>query len=145
MVVEESVRYSLTNPEAELEWIWTGPIGDHAIRLGEGQRGFELSMFHQMHCLRLIRRPLESGRYHSLTPSEQSHVHHCFNYLRQWTLCSADVTLEPGDFTQRNFTMERVGATHTCWDWKPVYDMVNTAWVAWEEYRVVHGLPEWPL
>ena len=145
IVVEESVRYSVTNPEAEMEWIWTGPVGDHDIRLGQDQHAFALPMYHQMHCLRIMRRSLSSGTYSQLHPIQQGHIHHCFNYLRHWTLCSADVTLEPGDFTKRNFTTERVGATHTCREWEPVYDMVNAGWDSWEDYRIAHGVPEQPM
>ncbi|KAF7792945.1 hypothetical protein EIP86_004048 [Pleurotus ostreatoroseus] len=141
MAVEESVRYSLTDPESELEWLWTGPIGDHHVRLGQPRRAFAVPMFHQLHCLRTIRELIDRGGLHRF-PRAYGHVHHCFVYLRQWTLCSADVTLEPGDFMQRNFTIERVGATHTCQDWEPVYDMVADNWKAWERYRDAHGLPE---
>lgn len=142
MVVEESARYALTSPEAQAEWVWTGPVGDHAIRLGAGQHGFAVAMFHEMHCLRIMRRTLASGAYPRLDPVQRGHLHHCFEYLRQWTLCAADITLEPGDFTKRNFTTERIGATHTCREWEPVYDMVNAGWDSWEEYRIAHGVPE---
>ena len=77
-----------------------------------------------------------------MRPGAQEHLHHCFNYIRQWMLCDADLTLEPGDFAQRNFTTERVGATHTCTDWQPIYDMVNDRWFKWEDYRVAHGVPQ---
>lgn len=144
MLVEDSVRYSLTDPEAEEEWLWTGPIGDHDIRLGQDQRAFAVAMFHELHCLRVMRRSLESGSYRRLHPVQQGHIHHCFNYLRQWTLCSADVTLEQGDFAKRNFTTERTGGVHTCHDWEPVYDMVNAGWDKWEEYRLARGVPDQP-
>lgn len=63
------------------------------------------------------------------------HHHHCFNYLRQSMLCSADITLEPGDFAERNFTEKRIGATHTCQDWEPIYDMVDDNWFQWVKFR----------
>lgn len=141
MQVEESAHYALAAPHAEDEWIWTGPIGDHAIRLGGDQRAFAIAMFHQLHCLRILRRSLARGDYALLWPAAQEHIHHCFNYVRQWTLCDADVTLERGDFAERNFTAERVGAVHTCREWEPVYDMVDDAWDVWEEYRIAHGVP----
>ncbi|KAI0697344.1 hypothetical protein BC835DRAFT_1519209 [Cytidiella melzeri] len=142
MTIEESTRYSIMDPEAEMEWLWTGPVGDHAVRLGEGRRGYVVAMFHELHCLRLMRKALESGRWSHMGKGAQGHMHHCFVYLRQWTLCSADVTLEPGDFTKRNLTLERTGATHTCYDWFPVYDRVTAGWEDWEEYRISLGVPD---
>lgn len=112
MAVEESVHYPIAGAEAYEEWLWTGPYGDHVIRLGESYRSFEISMFHQLHCLRSIRQTIERGDFNEQTAFDQGHLHHCFTYLRQWTLCSADVTLEPGDFERRNFTVERTGAVH---------------------------------
>lgn len=141
MLVQESVRYSIMQPEANMEWLWTGPLGDHAVRLGSEKRGYTISMFHQLHCLRILRENLAENQWPRLSSGAKGHIHHCFNYLRNWSLCSADVTLEPGDFAQRNFTMHRTGATHTCRDWEPVYDKVNEAWDSWEEYRIARGVP----
>lgn len=59
------------------------------------------------------------------------HTHHCLNYLRQTTLCSADLTLEPGDFVTRNFETDRVGALHTCRDWSAAYNMMKERWELW--------------
>ncbi|EGO00641.1 hypothetical protein SERLA73DRAFT_178504 [Serpula lacrymans var. lacrymans S7.3] len=137
MSVEESVHYSLADPEASDEWLWTAPLGDNHIRLGPDMRMFAIPMFHQLHCLRGIREAMENG-LSSLHHAQQEHIHHCFNYIRQWTLCSADVTLEPGDFMSRNFTTERVGATHTCRDWEPAYTVVNDRWFEWKKFKQEH-------
>ncbi|KZT04281.1 uncharacterized protein LAESUDRAFT_658080, partial [Laetiporus sulphureus 93-53] len=142
LLVEDSVHYSLTAPEAYEEWLWTAPlVGDNHVRLGPEKRMFAVPMCHQLHCLRSIRSALEDG-WNSLPPVHQGHIHHCFNYLRQWTLCSADVTLERGDFVARNWTTERTGGFHTCLGWKPVYRAVEQNWLEWEEFRNEHGLSE---
>lgn len=140
MTVQESVHYALTQPESEEEWLWTATVGDGHVRLGDKKRMFAVAMFHQLHCLRGMRNALAKG-WHHIGPSRKRHIHHCYNYLRQWTLCSADVTLEPGDFTKRNFTTERLGATHTCLDWKPAYEFMKDKWIEWEEFRVAHDIP----
>jgi hypothetical protein len=106
-------------------------MGDNHIRLGPQYRMFAVAYFHQLHCIRFIRQ----GLVHPFDDGAVGHYHHCFNYLRQWMLCSADVTLEPGDFTLKNFTEERIGATHTCQDWKPVYNMVDEKWGEWVQFR----------
>ncbi|KAI0077304.1 hypothetical protein K474DRAFT_1596379 [Panus rudis PR-1116 ss-1] len=143
IIVEESVHYALTNHESADEWLWTAPLGDNHIRLGdESMRAFAVPMFHQLHCLRGIREAIEHG-FKRIHPGQQGHIHHCFNYIRQWTLCSADVTLEPGgDFRKKNYTAERVGATYTCKDWQPLYDVVNERWEKWETFRDEHGIPK---
>lgn len=140
ITVEESVHFSLANPEAASEYLWTAPYGDNHIRLGPDMRTFAVAMFHQLHCLRGTRAALMQG-WGKMRPGAREHLHHCFNYIRQWVLCDADLTLEPGDFTQRNFTTDRFGATHTCTDWQPVYDMVNDRWFKWADYRLAHGVP----
>ncbi|TFK42239.1 hypothetical protein BDQ12DRAFT_625246, partial [Crucibulum laeve] len=138
MIVQESTHYGISEPEAETEWLWTATIGDGHVRIGKEKRMFAVAMFHQLHCLRGIRNAMDKG-WNSISPARQTHILHCYNYLRQWTLCSADVTLEPGDFTKRNFTTQRHGATHTCIDWKPAYDYMSDKWMEWEEYRVDHN------
>lgn len=140
VTVEESVHYALDNKESAHEWLWTAPYGDNHIRLGPEMRSFAIAMFHQIHCLRGTRDALAKG-WNKIGPYGQEHLHHCFNYIRQWTLCDADLTLEPGDFTKRNFTTERFGATHTCTDWQPIYEMTNDRWFKWEDYRIAHGVP----
>ncbi|KAF8902251.1 hypothetical protein CPB84DRAFT_1776311 [Gymnopilus junonius] len=138
--VEESVHYDILAPEAASEWLWTATVGDGHIRLGKEERMFAVAMSHELHCLRGIREVIENG-WDMIGESRQHHILHCFNYLRQWTLCAADATLEPGDFTQRNFTAQRVGATHTCVDWLPTYEMMKDKWLEWDHFRIDHGIP----
>ncbi|KAG2022375.1 hypothetical protein CC2G_000131 [Coprinopsis cinerea AmutBmut pab1-1] len=140
MVVQESTHFPLSGPEAKDEWLWTATVGDGHVRLGKDMRMFAVAMFHQLHCLRGVRNALEKG-WKNLHPARKGHINHCFNYLRQWALCSADVTLEPGDFMTRNFTVERAGATHTCVDWIPAYDFMRDQWRAWEKFRDEHNIP----
>lgn len=120
-VEEESVRFALDSPEANIEWLSTSPPGTGHVALGPENRAFFVAMFHQLHCLRLFRAAL-TGQ------NDQEHTHHCLNYLRQWSLCQADLTLEPGDFTTRDFEQHRVGATHVCKDWGELYDSVAINW-----------------
>lgn len=132
-VEEESVRFALDLPEAKIEWLSTSPPGTGFVALGAENRGFFVAMFHQLHCLRLFRAAL-TGQ------NNQKHTHHCLNYLRQWSLCQADLTLEPGDFTTRDFEQHRVGATHVCKDWGELYDSVS---VNWRDRQLVFWISEW--
>ncbi|KAH7912739.1 hypothetical protein BJ138DRAFT_1147525 [Hygrophoropsis aurantiaca] len=124
MQVEESVHFTLDS-DASHEWWSVSPPGTGGVRFGPDNRVLFVAMFHETHCLRLFRDGL-------LGHLDSEHMLHCLNYVRQWTLCHADLTLEPGDFTTRNFTQDRVGATHVCRDWDALYDEVSRNWVAWE-------------
>ena len=130
MVVEESVHYPITDPEAMDEWLYNSPFGMGSVRLGPNNRGFFISMFHELHCLRLMRTALAS----TPKPSLIDHSFHCLNYLRESALCASDTTLEPGDFMQRDFTVDRLGATHICRDWGAIYEDVRINWVEWYLY-----------
>ncbi|KAG1793517.1 uncharacterized protein HD556DRAFT_510562 [Suillus plorans] len=121
-VAEESVRFALDLPESKTEWLSTSPPGTGHVVLGAENRSFFVAMFHQLHCLRLFRVALAGPNF------DQEHTHHCLNYLRQWILCQADLTLEAGDFTTRDFEQHRVGATHVCRDWGELYDSVAINW-----------------
>lgn len=132
-VEEESVRFALDSPEAKIEWLSTSPPGTGHVALGAENRAFFVAMFHQLHCLRLFQAAL-TGQ------NDQEHAHHCLNYLRQWSLCQADLTLEPGDFTTRDFEQHRVGATHVCKDWGELYDSVA---VNWRDRQLVFWISEW--
>jgi len=131
MVVEESAHYSLTDPEAGIEWLYTSPPGTGSVRFGAENRTFFVSMFHELHCLRGFRHHFLGGKH-----SDKAHLQHCFNYLRQQILCHADLTLEPGDFTTRNFSENRIGATHTCQDWEAIYDYLTVNWDDWMIWKL---------
>ena len=60
------------------------------------------------------------------------HVRHCLGYLRTSILCRPDLTLEPGDFTQRDFDVDWVGETHTCRDHSVIYDFLDKDFDDWE-------------
>ncbi|KAJ7039531.1 hypothetical protein C8F04DRAFT_293602 [Mycena alexandri] len=126
MVVEESIHYSL-DADARSAWYAAFPDGVGSVRLGPHHRTFFVSMYHELHCLQQFRDIL-------VEPNPNvawGHLHHCLNYLRERALCQADLTLEPGDFTTRNFAQERVGATHVCRDWNAVISKVEENWADW--------------
>lgn len=92
-------------------------------------RAFGISMFHQIHCLSMIR--------HALINGADGHSGHCLNFLRQAILCNSDTTLDPllvkpdGTMTSTN----GVGVTHVCRDWSQIYSYVkeNQNGPFWEE------------
>lgn len=70
-----------------------------------GGQMYDISMFHQLHCLFQIRNHYylwqgSIGRNNSKEIQEQllgpqeDHVHHCFDYIRQALMCAGDMTVE---------------------------------------------------
>lgn len=105
------------------------PDGYAYVRLGPQHRLFAVAMAHELHCLGALRSALvelEPGKDAEFGTVE--HSQHCLNYLRQWTLCNPDLTLEPFDPLDegRDYgaDSERVGAgaRHVCRDWSKVYE-----------------------
>ena len=80
MTIEESVHYSLTDPEAEKEWLYNSPWGTGAYRFENdpSNRGFFLSMFHQLHCLRRMRAYIDGAE----DGEGAGHIQHCLSLLR---------------------------------------------------------------
>ncbi|KAJ6460032.1 hypothetical protein C8R47DRAFT_1327817 [Mycena vitilis] len=125
MVVEETRSYPIDGGDNALEiWATSSSKGFGYVRLGPEQRTFAVAMFHQLHCVRLIRAGL-GGRYDTYTIN---HMHHCLNYIRQMILCSPNLTLEPADVLSRDFEVDRIGATHVCTDWSAMYDEAANNW-----------------
>jgi len=132
MNVEDSMHYQMHGAEAIQEWDALEVVGLGSVTLGTNYRTFYLPMFHQSHCLRTFLKALDNGE--SNYQGSQAHINHCFNYFRQWTMCNADLTLEPGDFMARNFTRERKGMAHVCRAWDRVYFQAAMKWVEWAKY-----------
>ncbi|PSS05384.1 hypothetical protein PHLCEN_2v3873 [Hermanssonia centrifuga] len=129
MTVEESVHYPLTGERARVEWLSTSPAGVGYVRLGTPNRYIIPSMFHQMHCLRLIQHALDFGMD---DPTYSIyHVQHCLNFLRQMTLCTPDLTLEPVDL---DLAASSEGITHVCRDWEAIYTEVERNYYVWSNH-----------
>ncbi|KAK0460182.1 uncharacterized protein EV420DRAFT_1268315, partial [Desarmillaria tabescens] len=124
--VQETVRYSLSGDASDNEWFNLTSAGFGYAHLGPDSRLFMVGMFHELHCLRVLN--FAFGHSHM---AMMDHSHHCLNMGT--ALCSADVTLEPGDFTERNFEGSRTGSVHVCQDWSALYDVMEENWVQWED------------
>ncbi|KAF7971434.1 hypothetical protein HWV62_28575 [Athelia sp. TMB] len=114
--------FGLSDTEAWPTWRSTDyfPVANGFVRLGPKGRAFGISMFHQMHCLQMMRAAVLDNS------KANSHTRHCFNLLRQAVLCAADTTLDPLDAVDENSNVgaDGVGVVHQCRDWEKVYDYV---------------------
>ncbi|KAK6343482.1 hypothetical protein TWF730_011071 [Orbilia blumenaviensis] len=109
VVVKDAHRYDLPNP-------YTIAID----RYNDGP-GYMMTVFHQLHCLSYLAEHYQEG-YDGVKLTEEvaHHTAHCFNYIRQGLICSADITLEgktdegPGE-----------GSEHECVDYDALLEWAN--------------------
>ena len=133
-MAESSAHYPLSGPDAREEWATGTPKGFGYVRLGPEHRAFSVSMFHEGHCMRVLRDGL-AGNYR---PQTVTHIGHCLVYLREMILCAPDLTLEPHDPLDpaRDFAgTGRVGAAHVCQDWEQAYEGSARNWEEWVRVR----------
>ncbi|KAF8865830.1 hypothetical protein BDZ45DRAFT_376097 [Acephala macrosclerotiorum] len=54
-------------------------------------------MFHQLHCIASLKAAFDGmmNKSHTGDSHPLGHLNHCFDYLRQATMCAGDMTLEP--------------------------------------------------
>ncbi|KAH7927383.1 hypothetical protein BV22DRAFT_1127419 [Leucogyrophana mollusca] len=122
--IEDTKRFGISDPMAWSDWRNTDlfPQSNGFVRLGEQGRMFGISMFHQMHCLQMLRKAIiEKG-------SANTHTQHCLNLLRQAVLCASDTTLDPMNVSDEGKLIgtDGVGIVHVCRDWEKVYEFVRT-------------------
>lgn len=113
MVVHETVRFNESLPEGRSEWNYLFTPGGGAYVVGDQQRFLINAMYHQLHCLERL-----SYHIRHTKPEAWSHVRHCLEYLLAASLCESDLTLEPGDFTENDFSVDRIGVERVCKDWE---------------------------
>ncbi|KAJ7450939.1 hypothetical protein B0H11DRAFT_1741562 [Mycena galericulata] len=117
LTTEDSEAYSLSDFDAYGDWRSTDlfPGGNGFVRLGPNGRPFGVAMFHQMHCLQMIRNAIVQG-------DADHHARHCLNLIRQTVLCASDTTL---DALNHEGGTDGLGSVHVCRDWQKVYDFVE--------------------
>lgn len=145
MTFQESTRFVLSDDAAAPNWetLLTNQLG-HGIgftHLGPYHYRFISAAYHSLHCVFSMSEDFDKPD-HWGHPSH--HLIHCLMYMRQIFLCNADVTLEEGDFMDRNFTLERIGVTRECRDWEAVAEWVDENVKEWAVYNNV-SLDDLPL
>ncbi|PIA96215.1 hypothetical protein CB0940_10366 [Cercospora beticola] len=107
---------------------------------------YSMSVFHQLHCLEIILRAwlgdaIKNGHreQHPASHTQEAHVFHCFDYLRQAVMCFGDTALEGSDPYQVALGLDLwssgtygISTTHICKDFQQIY-----------EYAVSHTSPSW--
>ncbi|KAG7093343.1 hypothetical protein E1B28_007023 [Marasmius oreades] len=86
----------------------------------ESHYAVALDVFHQLHCLNIIRKAFHPDYY---PKEEQWHVDHCIEHIRQAIVCSSDVSLIIWQwFPEKNKTLGRSGTPHTCRNFDKIYE-----------------------
>ena len=93
---------------------------------------YGVAVFHQLHCLGVLRQgwfafladldPVTENKYAHLGTAAAIH---CFEYLRQSVMCSADTTIESVSywgFDGKVHGAHGWGVQHQCKDWDAVWD-----------------------
>lgn len=104
---------------------------------GSGSYGAQLDVYHQLHCLKYIRRSLHPAAYPPVESNDtiKVHIDHCLDTLRQHVMCHADIALVTFDWIDGyrkpfpNFNIE-----HECRS----FDAVNS-WAREHAYDIFDG------
>jgi len=103
----------------------TWPI--HEASKEEGYLG-ALYVFHDLHCLDLIRQTLY-GSHYNIT-FDDSTIRYCLSGLRQSVMCSADTSVIVWQWSDAyNRAMERTDIPHSCKDFTKIQEWVRKRYV----------------
>ncbi|KAF1734601.1 hypothetical protein CRV24_006143 [Beauveria bassiana] len=121
-------------PRPELDEAWNKLLAPTAIRVNkrvldkinrtsvplEDGSGYMVSLdvYHQLHCLRYVKRYLHRDYYNMTEKNLGQHIDHCLDSLRQYVMCNADVVLQT-------------------FDWLPNFHR------PWPNFRIVHECANW--
>ncbi|GFG19482.1 hypothetical protein IFM5058_10133 [Aspergillus udagawae] len=141
------------DPSEELDDLWNALIHPDGVDLrGEEAKSiygktFEkpggwsivsIDVFHQLHCLNVLRQALRPDYYtrHDPEPAYSIHINHCLDHLRQALMCHVDVTpipvlwAEKEDRPLNDFQVE-----HTCRNFWKVKDWARERSAHKHEYK----------
>ncbi|TLD38705.1 hypothetical protein E2P81_ATG01248 [Venturia nashicola] len=112
---------------------------------GTERKAYGVTWTHEYHCLMMIRDEFwslvrgTSKLYHdygndtSLEPDDQRklwHLAHCMDFIRQLTLCQADMTVEVAAkypaTNGKKYHIDGYGTEHTCTDKNALYTWMNS-------------------
>lgn len=87
------------------------------VNLNTVAPAYMMSSFHQLHCLSYL------AEHYNIAPLSDELAHHsahCFDYLRQSIMCSADTTLEGVSEAGPGW-----GGKHQCTDYEKLLEWAN--------------------
>jgi hypothetical protein len=94
-----------------------------------GTNVYSITAFHQLHCLQMMRQAwLTPPALRDPVMFSEEHIDHCYDYLRQAVMCSADSTLEGEDKGSDlgSAATNGWGVIHMCRSWDKLVDFVES-------------------
>lgn len=85
-----------------------------------GETKYCVSVFHQLHCLYMLRSGFYAAQEGTMPPE---HMKHCFDYLRQTIMCNADGALEP--YKDEHRGVDGYDAMRQCKDYGTLYEFAG--------------------
>ncbi|KAL1967380.1 hypothetical protein VTN77DRAFT_3165 [Rasamsonia byssochlamydoides] len=127
------------------QWEAVNPYHEWPVMLEEpvetGQYLASLDVFHQLHCVDLLRKSLHREYYDKHEGSfagapeavVQGHLEHCIETLRQTLMCHGDISLLTYNWVKgREMPYPNFNTIHTCKKWDTL--------VAWNQQRDISSL-----
>ncbi|KAJ7445649.1 hypothetical protein FB451DRAFT_1148732 [Mycena latifolia] len=85
---------------------------------------FSLDVFHQLHCLDILRQQLHPGHNYSHVP--RGHIRHCIGAIRQALMCSADTSTIVWQWSDElQVAEQRDDVVHVCRDFDHIRDWAS--------------------
>ncbi|KAF7344830.1 hypothetical protein MVEN_01644300 [Mycena venus] len=89
-----------------------------------GHYMFALDVFHQLHCLDVLRKQVHPGYNYTRIPI--SHVRHCIGAIRQALMCSADISTVVWQWSEeRQLAEQRDDIVHVCRDFERIREWAS--------------------
>ncbi|KAK0229199.1 hypothetical protein EDD85DRAFT_138830 [Armillaria nabsnona] len=98
----------------------------------EGSYLSGLDVFHQLHCLDMVRMSLHPERYPGVDhPHRKLHVAHCLGHVRQALMCAADITPISWQWNEQAQTVRRRDdVVHTCRNFEAIQEWAKERFVS---------------
>ncbi|KAH8804045.1 hypothetical protein DL96DRAFT_1475324, partial [Flagelloscypha sp. PMI_526] len=102
----------------------------------------QLAVFHQLHCINMLRMKLSSEYYEGNGLMDDDHLSHCIDTLRQAVSCNADVTPFVWRWSEaHNQYMGRLDVVHSCRNFEAIKDWARPRAVVVELNKTHRVLP----
>ncbi|WQF86829.1 Putative mycotoxin biosynthesis protein UstYa [Colletotrichum destructivum] len=105
----------------------TVPVADETGNY-DGTYVVMLGVFHQLHCVNLLRKSLYKDKPWSTDPDDPMslmHLEHCIDALRQAVMCSVDITPHPWTWKDSE-NKEVADVMHTCRNFDAIREWART-------------------
>jgi hypothetical protein len=77
-------------------------INRKSTRLSDGTYLGQLTVYHQLHCLKSLRQAFHPDYYHINMRHMDDHIDHCLDNLRRLAMCKADISILTFDWVDNN-------------------------------------------